>query len=902
MQFLKGWVAIYVLSLIGSMLPAIAQTPLEDTVPGRALGTQIVDAALGIQLVSGGTKNGANLFHSFTTFDIPVGRSVYFSNPTGVQNILARVTGGQRSLIQGTIGVLGGNANLFLLNPSGILFDQTASLDLGGSFIATTANAIRLGNTGRFDASIPEQSNLLSVEPSALLFNQISPQAEIINRSVAQTTASGLILNGDPIRGILGLQVLDQQNLLLIGGNVSFTGGYALAPGGRLELGGLAASGTVELGRDGKVQFPEGVLRSQVTLDQASLGVGAENGGNIGITANNIQISNGSLLSAGIARATAASQQSGDIVLDAIDAIRITQASTITNLSFPDSTTNAGEANTGEIRIKAGSFFIADSSQLVNAIDRRGTVGNIIVETQRGIEISGKDTGIYNRLESQGTGRGGTIEIRNPASLRLSQGAQIQALVQGQGEPGKIMISTPGDIVLQGQQTGILTSVQPGAIANVGDITIQARSLSVQDGAQVQAIYVRSQNNQLGGQAPQIAERAATINIQTTDSIRLSGTSPDGFSSGILSSTERGARGRGGNTIIKTGTLEIANGAILSSQTLNDSNGGDLSVDVDRINLINGGQILSLTRGAGQAGNITVQAKNAVTIVGSDPTFAARLDRFKSDIVNNAGASSGIFASATETATGAGNNIRLEAGTLNLSNTGQISAQSQGRGRAGNLSIQVQGLFSATDGKVLTAATTDGGNIEIAAQNVQLQGDSDIRTDVANGAGGNITIKADSILAFNDSDIFAFAQRGRGGNITLATAAFFGQNYRPSNLDPQLLDRNNRVDINASGTLSGVISLPDTSFVQNNLSQLPQSAIDTNALLTSSCITRNRQNGTFYITGTGGMPTNPGDLANYPTGTIQPTWKQGDPIVEPQGIYPLPNGQLVMSRACDPMN
>ncbi len=77
---------------------------------------------------------GANLFHSFREFNVEEGRSAYFTNPAPIENILSRVTGDNPSQILGKLGVLG-NANLFLINPNGIIFGQNASLDVRGSFV-----------------------------------------------------------------------------------------------------------------------------------------------------------------------------------------------------------------------------------------------------------------------------------------------------------------------------------------------------------------------------------------------------------------------------------------------------------------------------------------------------------------------------------------------------------------------------------------------------------------------------------------------------------------------------------------------------------------------------------------------------------------------------------------------
>ena len=218
--------------------------------------------------------------------------------------------------------------------------------------------------------------------------------------------------------------------------------------------------------------------------------------------------------------------------------------------------------------------------------------------------------------------------------------------------------------------------------------------------------------------------------------------------------------------------------------------------------------------------------------------------------------------------------------------------------------------MEANNGDISTRSIqSGGGNINITASNVFLRDDSNITTDSGVGNGGNITLIADSIVALNDSDILAFARDGKGGNITLNTTAFFGQNYRPAPLgtDPRTLDGNDRVDINASGKISGTISIPDVSFIQNGLNQLPKSAIDTEKLVSQTCIVRkDKPQGTFYILGKTNLPQRPGDLipSNYSTQetttqTANKPWQKGDPIVEPTGFYKLANGRLVMSRECD---
>ncbi|MGL5074645.1 MAG: hypothetical protein ACRDBG_02230, partial [Waterburya sp.] len=81
----------------------------------------------------------------------------------------------------------------------------------------------------------------------------------------------------------------------------------------------------------------------------------------------------------------------------------------------------------------------------------------------------------------------------------------------------------------------------------------------------------------------------------------------------------------------------------------------------------------------------------------------------------------------------------------------------------------------------------------------------------------------------------------------------------------------------------------------------------------NSCVVSNQeQGGTFVVTGTGGLAVRPNDAAvsNYGTGDVRTlpqkqvtstdeNWQPGEPIVEPEGMYRLSNGQLVLSRQCN---
>lgn len=277
-------------------------TALAQVTADPSLGTAIIDVisptGTGYGIIGGTTVGGRNLFHSFSRFDVRQGEGAVFLHAPAIANIFARITGNTPSIIDGSIATAilqlpfdpsnRGTANVFLMNPQGIIFGRGAQLNIGGSFVATTANAIRFPDGAEFSltSAVEPTNSLLSVNPSAFLFNQIQA-APIINRSIANA-------GRDPSNsfGVFGLRVPDGRSLLMVGGDINTDGGGIVAFGGRIDVGGVQGSGTVDLNQNGNVlrlQFPENVSRANVlNRNGSNLIVAADSGGNIAITAQNI--------------------------------------------------------------------------------------------------------------------------------------------------------------------------------------------------------------------------------------------------------------------------------------------------------------------------------------------------------------------------------------------------------------------------------------------------------------------------------------------------------------------------------------------------------------------------------------------------------------------------------------
>lgn len=607
---------LFSVAALAGAIASYSNDALAQVIPDNTLGeessTVVPDEIEGTpsDRIEGGATRGENLFHSFQEFNVGEGRGVYFANPEGIANILSRVTGGNPSNILGRLGVLG-DANLFLINPNGILFGANASLDISGSFVGTTASGLQFGDRGLFSALDPEvPSPLMTINPSAFLFNQI-PAGAIVNRSTAPDPSNP---------SVFGLGVLAGQNLIFVGGDVRLEGGILRAPGGRVELAGIADLASVGLtfGSDRSVlAVPENVARADISLSEgASVDVSAGGGGAIALLARNVRISGGSGLLGGIVPNSGTPQsQAGDIFVDATQHVAVGEgAGSVGQISNLVAFGALGAA--GDVIIQAGSLAIAENSIIGSLASGQGDAGNAVISVQGDISIAGVNSGIISAVAPFFIGNAGNIQIQGQ-SLSLDRGAQIVTSTTsegnagnisievadsisvrggsllrsdsfGQGDSGQIRISAGGPVSLSGIGTngvgsGIISLIGVAEIPGFGqfvgtgrggDVFIEAQSLSISGGAQVNTVSAGQGN-------------AGSVFINTSDRITLDGINPNNqLISNITSSVELGGVGKGGNIEIATPVLDLLNGARLSSSTLGRGDAGSvIIVATERVTL-----------------------------------------------------------------------------------------------------------------------------------------------------------------------------------------------------------------------------------------------------------------------------------------------------------------------------
>ncbi len=615
--------------------------------------------------ITDGTQAGGNLFHSFQTFSIPTGGSAIFVFSPAVSNVISRVTGNQNSFIDGSLAT-SGPANFFFLNPNGILFGPNASLNILGSFLATTAESIRFADGQLFSASPATNAPLLSMSvPVGLQFG---------------SRANGIQLQQS------NLTLLPGQTLGLVGGELSLNQSNVFVGGGRIELGSVGANSAVNI-------YPNG---QGYTL-------GYENAKNL----QNIQLTNGSSVNATNLLFLFGGEDIGSGSIQVVGRnLKLTDGSTIASNTLGEKAGQPIIISTSEsVQLlgtgkPAGSQGGNASSSGINTITAgNGKGGDIELTTKNLILTDG--AGISTRsvaspsFNPNALGSSGNITIQASDSVTISGSSSITG-----ASSLLVFTQTPGQAGNVNLTTGTLTLLNGGKIS--------AQTLSSGQGGNLN--IVASQEIALSGQG--------TDRVLESNGVETFFTSPS-----TLIVTSRGS-GQAGNLAIATPRLTVSDQAEIAASSLRSGNGGNININANQIDLNRGGKLLASSEAQGNAGNLTIlsdqmQLDNTsqITVSSSGTGNAGNLSIQAADVfLNN---QSQLIA---ETATGEGGNISLDlTGVLLLRNNSLISATAGtagGGGNGGNIDINAQfvvGFPQENSDIIANAFTGQGGNIQINA-------------------------------------------------------------------------------------------------------------------------------------------------------------------------------------------
>lgn len=420
-------------------LPARAQI-----IPDSTLGTQVTPNLLinGVmsERLDGGSIQGANLFHSFSEFNIQAGKGAYFTNPNGVTNIFTRVTGGNSSNINGTLGVLG-NANLLFINPSGIVFGDAAKLDLNASFLGATASSIKFADGSEFSM---HTTPLLTVSvPVGLGFgSSTNSQAGTIQ---VQGAGHNLAFNSifAPISNqgnSTGLAVKPENTIALVGGNVMLDGGVVNAPMGRVEIGAVSNTPTqVRLSStpQGWTLGYEDVQNFQdITLNRNSLlNVSGFNSGTINLQGRQVSLRDGST----IFNQNFGFKPSGNINIQASESLELNGDSPDkANIPSIISSQTLGTGKGADLNLSTQRLILKNGGVLQSSTYNSASGGNININATNLIDIKDEilssdpnaTNGIY--ASTAQSGKGGNITL-STNKLSILGGSDVIASNRGTG-------------------------------------------------------------------------------------------------------------------------------------------------------------------------------------------------------------------------------------------------------------------------------------------------------------------------------------------------------------------------------------------------------------------------------------------------------------------------------------
>jgi large exoprotein involved in heme utilization and adhesion len=471
-------------------------------------------------------------------------------------------------------------------------------------------------------------------------------------------------------------------------------------------------------------------------------------------------------------------------------------------------------------------------------------------------------------------------------------------------------------------KTPKVNTLEPGGVGKGGNININAATLSLIDGAQLQTQTREASDTQPPGQG-----NAGNINVNVIGIVDIAG-EKNGFASGISSKVLAGTVGNGGNITIDSGEFSLRDRAVLSASTFGQGNagnvtvraknavsldnayifttvesggvgeGGNIDINAATLSLTNSAQLLTITReasatqppGWGDAGSINVNVTGIVNIAGEKNGFA-----------------SAIGSSVLTGTVGNGGNITIDSGEFSLRDRAFLSAETLGQGNAGTIKVNAatqvnisgkssnfnSGLFvnsqspTGTAGDIIVtspritldnsgtlnaeSASGNGGDINLQTDLLLLRRGAEISTTAgtaeAGGDGGNINIDVPSgfivVVPGENSDIRANAFTGAGGRVDIKANGIYGIEFRES--PTPLSDITASSEFGTQGTVE--LNTPDVD-PNSGLVALPTVAVDTQ--IAQGCYSPGYAQNSFIITGRGGLPPNPREA--FSSNIVRPEW------------------------------
>ena len=662
---------------------------LAQITPDGSLPTT-VEQLQEIMNINGGERAGNNLFHSFEEFSIPEGIQAVFENATDIENIFTRITGADASTINGILRTQGG-ANFFLVNPNGIIFGENARLDVGGSFVATTANSIQFEGGTEFAASDSTQKPIITIErPIGLGFGGNSGAIEVNgtgNQIINDSSFSPIEFSQTPT----GISVPSDKTLALVGNEINLNGGVITTKGGQvylvsIESGSVGINQTksrLDLVNNNTIKYQNINLNQQSLIDASN-----EFGGTISLTGENVNLKDASFL---------LSQNQGNLLggsleVKALESLTLSGNSIDGEIASTIRAENLSTGSGGNIDISASQLKLRDSGRIQTATFGESKNGNINIQTSDAIELN---SGIISSI-TLGEANAGNMQL-STSKLKITDKGVLTAATLGTGNGGEIIINADSiDVVEDPQNTSQTDRTNISAssfnVGNAGNLIINTQRLQIIDGASLSSSSFNVGN-------------AGNIIINASELIKVSGINQNFKSSSNPESTIR--------TAVQLPTSQRQRAS--DSPIVQTGNSGNLTLNTPSLNVSEQATITVENEGFGKAGTLFIDA-----------------DKISLDTFGSISATS---------ASGQGGNIQIDTEGLQLNNESSITATAENNGGGGNITINTTSLLAKKNSEITANAFAGtGGNIQIDTQGLFLFPNSTIEASSELGINGRVKI------------------------------------------------------------------------------------------------------------------------------------------------------------------
>ncbi len=593
-----------------------------------------------LTVIEGGTYSGTNLFHCLKDLSVPSDRTIQFNNSSDIENIFIAITGESTCNIDGLIKA-NDTANLFLFNPNGITFGKNSSLDVGGSFFASTASSIKFAD----DLCLATSDSSLLTSSSAPIGFGFSSDIGEIQVEGDSSLASQTQLLSPFTRGVepSGLSVKKGKTLGLLGGNLILNGATLTAEDGRIELGSVTENSFVELILIGKgwslgygsASFGN-IELSQSTLVDAS-GI---TGGFIQAQGSNIKLTDGSVFLI----QNLGTKENNSLKVNATESLELSggtpssrivsslRTSTVASkdqnfVSKPSETEGFDRSKAAEIIVNSKRLSLRDGATIGSVTNNAANGGNVTIKTSESIEVCGflslgRNSNIFAVTTNNSSGKAGNISI-STRFLTATDGGYVGSSSTGSGSGGTLMIDVSNSIELAGSRSYLGTRAFSNG--NAGKLIINTPKLIAIDGARVDtstlasgcagSITIDAESIELSG-----VGKASNIIIPTSISSGANIPTPDIQK---FFRTPAIPDGRSGDVKINVNKLKIRNSAEISVRNDGIGNAGILRINTNILNLDNS-SCITATSTSGKGGIIKINSNELVVSPDSQITASSK--------------------------------------------------------------------------------------------------------------------------------------------------------------------------------------------------------------------------------------------------------------------------------------